>query len=166
MGWALNNAPVVDAEERLILVALANYAWDDGRGAYAAQATLAEMALVASRTVRRRLEAMEARGLITRGNQALVQHFRSDHRPIVWDLMMPFSYYRDLPKMERYWHQNHFVPLTAQDRPDLAPAPAARSRVDKGIPRAHGGTTSPPGLEVPPDSESTTTGLVVLQPCP
>ena len=161
MLWALKNAPVINAEERLILIALADHSWDDGRAAWPSQATLAERSLVATRTVRRRLEQLEARGLISRGDQLLVQHLRSDHRPVVWDLMIPLAWFRDLEQLGRYWQDNKLTPLTAKDRPDLPAAPALRSRVDKGTTRPHGGTCSPPGLVVPPDSESTTGGLVV-----
>ena len=94
--WALKNAPVIDAEERLILVTMAEQADLDGTNAWPSQATIAKRTLVSERTVRNRLRALEARGLIVRGDQRIVQHLRSDHRPIVWDLQIPFSYMRDL----------------------------------------------------------------------
>ena len=161
MGWALLDSPVINAEERLILVALADTADADGRGAWPSHDTLAERALVASRTVRRRLDALESRGVIARGDQSRVSYLRPDHRPVVWDLMIPFSYFRNLERLEKACAKVGTVMLTAADRPDLPPAPERTRRADTKPARPHGGTCSPPGLGVPPDSESTTGGLVV-----
>ena len=146
MGWALLDSPVIDAEERLILVALADTADADGRGAWPSHDTLAERALVASRTVRRRLDALESRGVIARGDQSRVSYLRPDHRPVVWDLMIPFSYFRNLDRLEKACAKVGTVMLTAADRPDLPPAPERTRRVDTKPPKPHGGTTRPPGL--------------------
>lgn len=88
MAWALNTAPVDSAQAALILVALAEHAHDDGTGAYPAQATIARKARCSVRTVRTYLGELEAAGLIVRGDQEHVAHFRPDRRPTVWNLSM------------------------------------------------------------------------------
>jgi hypothetical protein len=89
VSWALNFADVRDPGEALVLIGIANHAGRDGRGCYAGQATLAHYARCSDRTVRRKLAALEARGLIVRGDQALVDHIPASVRPVVWDLFWP-----------------------------------------------------------------------------
>lgn len=86
MSWALRDAPVESSQEHVVLLALADRAHDDGRDAYPAQKWIAERARCSTRTVRRCLNSLEARGLIVRGDQDHVSHIRSDVRPVVWDL--------------------------------------------------------------------------------
>ncbi len=85
LAWALWHAETKDPTERVVLIRLGDHADPDGRGAYPSQRTLAGLDLTV-RTVRRHLDALECRGLIRRGDQRLVDHIRSDRRPIVWDL--------------------------------------------------------------------------------
>lgn len=87
--WALQDAPVEDPTQALILCAMAETAHDDGTEARASQATYARYARCSERTLRRHLKAMEAAGVIIRGDQSLVAHLRPDRRPVVWDLNMP-----------------------------------------------------------------------------
>lgn len=89
ISWALNFADVRDPGEALVLIGIANHAGKDGRGCYAGQATLAHYARCSERTLRRKLSALEARGVIVRGDQALVDHFPASRRPVVWDLFWP-----------------------------------------------------------------------------
>ena len=86
MVWALTKAPVDDPVARLVLVGLANHAGPDGRGAWPRQATLAAYVGVSTRTVRTKLRALEAAGLILEGDQRTVAHLSADRRPKVWDL--------------------------------------------------------------------------------
>ena len=71
-----------------MLLALADCAHDDGTSAWPSQAWLAYHARCSQRTVRRHIQALEADGIIYRGNQSLVERFRADHRPVVWNLDM------------------------------------------------------------------------------
>ena len=86
MTWALEKAPAESAQERLILIALAERASPDGSGTFPPQSELADRGLCSDRTVRRHILAMEERGLIYRGDQQLVAHYRWDRRPVVWNL--------------------------------------------------------------------------------
>lgn len=89
MLWALHEARDVSPTEALLLVVMADYADADGRGCHTAQLELGRSARCSDRTVRRLLLDLEARGLIRRGDQALVRHYRQDRRPVVWDLALP-----------------------------------------------------------------------------
>lgn len=97
MSWALTAAPVVSAQEHVILITLADRAADDGTAAWPSQDWIAQRARCHPRTVRRHLQALEARGLIRRGDQALVAHLRADSRPVVWDLALEVSTPVDRP---------------------------------------------------------------------
>lgn len=87
VDWALRRAPVgADASARLILVYLADRADDEGRDAFPSVATLVEQSCLSRSTVKRILHRLEDAGLISRGDQLKVAHYRVDHRPVVWDL--------------------------------------------------------------------------------
>ena len=88
MVWAMDDAPVNSASELAVLMALANHAHKDGRNAFPSQSSIARAARCSVRSARRQLANLEERGLIRRGNPALVAHIRKDYRPIVWDLNM------------------------------------------------------------------------------
>jgi hypothetical protein len=85
MLWAL-DADVADPMSRVILINLANYAGEGGRGAWPSQATLERRASCSERSVRRKLLELEAAGLIRRGDQRMVAHLAGNRRPVVWDL--------------------------------------------------------------------------------
>lgn len=88
VSWALNTADVKDATEVLILIGIANHAAKDGTGSRAGQATLAHYGRCSVRTVRRKLAALEERGVICRGDQRAAAHIPGNVRPVVWDLVM------------------------------------------------------------------------------
>jgi hypothetical protein len=88
VSWALNSADVKDATEVLVLIGIANHAAKDGTGSRAGQATLAHYARCSDRTVRRKLSALEGRGVIRRGDQRAAAHIPANVRPVVWDLVM------------------------------------------------------------------------------
>lgn len=89
-SWALRHAPVGgDTTKRLILMALAEFAGPDGKGAYPSIDTLCELVRLKRRCVMRHIAEMERAGVIRRGDQRLTLHYRSDRRPVVWDLNMP-----------------------------------------------------------------------------
>lgn len=85
MVWAL-SAPVSDPMSRVILINLANYAGEAGRGAWPSQATLLERAQCSRASLNRKLGHLEAEGLIRRGDQELLSHLPLNRRPVVWDL--------------------------------------------------------------------------------
>jgi hypothetical protein len=148
--WALKSAPVADAEERLILVTLAERAWADDSDALPSKKTIAKVAMIDPKTVQRRLRAMEKRGLIALGDQSAAAHIPEHFRPTVYDLMIPYSWFPDIDQANEERTRRGKPPLTPADRPDLADAPPRKQRADKGkrrtpAPRSDGGSTSPRG---------------------
>jgi len=85
-AWALKKADVPDPIAHLVLIGLADHAADDGTGSWPSIATLAKYARCSERSVQRKLRALEEMGTIVQGDQRIVQHVRSDRRPIVWNL--------------------------------------------------------------------------------
>ena len=87
VDWALRRAPAgADASARLVLVYLADRADDEGRDAFPSIATLVEQSHLSRSTIKRILRRLEEQGLISRGDQLKVAHYRIDRRPVVWDL--------------------------------------------------------------------------------
>lgn len=87
VDWALRRAPVgADASARLVLVYLADRADDQGRDAFPSVATLVEQSHLSRSTIKRILRRLEEGGLISRGDQLKVAHYRIDRRPVVWNL--------------------------------------------------------------------------------
>ncbi len=180
MLWAIKSAPVIDAEERGVLIALAESAWSDGTDAFPSKKTIARIAVVDPKTVQRRLRALTARGLIAEGNQKAAAYIPSWCRPTVYDLLIPYSWYPDVEQVNAERRGRGKPPLTRESRPDLAPAPPRRTRADKGKPRKtrpaqvregdckspcgqrRRGTASPQGG----DYKSLTRGLQDPQPSP
>lgn len=181
MLWAMKNAPVIDAEERGVLMALAESAWSDGTDAFPSKKTIAHIAVVDPKTVQRRLRTLTARGLIAEGNQKAAAYIPSWCRPKVYDLLIPYSWYPDVEQVNAERRGRGKPPLTRESRPDLAPAPPRKTRADKGKPRKKkpsqpegrglkvpsvdnqdGGTTSPQAG----DCKSPTRGLQDPQPSP
>lgn len=162
--WAMKDAPIADAEEWAILVCLAERADDDGCSSFPSQQTIAKRVKLADRTVRRRLEAMESRGLIGRGDQAPAAYLK-DKAPVVWDLLIPLSWFPNLDRIQDFRERKNREPLTALDRPDIAVAPDKLRRVDFGTARPPdyqtGRTSSPGGLSDRADSLTGATGLQV-----
>ena len=85
-SWALNEAPVDQPVQVLILVAMAERCRDDGTESRQSVATIASKARVSVRTVHRELKALETMGVIRRGDQALGSHLPANRRPVVYDL--------------------------------------------------------------------------------
>lgn len=167
--WAFKVAPVKDPGEKLVLQALADSGDEDGCNCYIGQPTIAERAMCDIRTVRRRLADLEERKVIQRGDQRAVAHIPPDRRPVVWDVMIPYTAFGDaIDSVNSFRKGKGRPPLTPENRPALPPAPQPKSRKDKGQPKAQnrgdsetGGTSSPAGQEVRPDSDVETGGLEV-----
>lgn len=86
--WVLYEAPVTTQSHLLVLLALADRAHDDGTAAYPAREWIADRARCSVRSVASHLRALEDEGLIRKGDQELVSHFRADRRPVVYDVVM------------------------------------------------------------------------------
>lgn len=88
MAWA-QAANVDSAEDRCILVCLADHASPTGLHAWPSRSTLAFAACCSVDTIDRRIKALLAQGFIRRGDQRYVAHLRADRRPVVYDLCLP-----------------------------------------------------------------------------
>ncbi|MBF4603730.1 helix-turn-helix domain-containing protein [Curtobacterium sp. VKM Ac-2884] len=86
--WVLYEAPVTTQSHLLVLLALADRAHDDGTAAYPSREWIGERARCSVRSVASHLRALEENGLIRKGDQELVAHFRADRRPVVYDVVM------------------------------------------------------------------------------
>ncbi len=90
MTWALEQQVVTDAAMRHVLLCLANYANEAGKGAFPSIATLSSDTGLSERTVQYKLRSLEEAGVIRRGNQAIAAAYIShrDRLPMVYDLSM------------------------------------------------------------------------------
>jgi hypothetical protein len=86
--WAIDDARCDDipAGAFRVLLVLADHAHGDGTDARPYVGTIAERLRMSTRTVQRHLKALEAHGLIRRGDQRSVAHLDPRYRPVVWDL--------------------------------------------------------------------------------
>jgi hypothetical protein len=85
-NWVLNDAPDVPPHLVSTLFGLANHAHADGRNAYISKETLSRYTRKAPRNVQKDLRDLEELGLIVLGDQRVVEHYRADKRPIVYNL--------------------------------------------------------------------------------
>ncbi|MER5322337.1 helix-turn-helix domain-containing protein [Streptosporangium roseum] len=131
--WALNDSPVISPTERLVLGALAEKSDSDGCNAFRSKKTLAACALVDLKTVQRTLRTLETRGLIKPGDQKAAAYIDPRYRPRVYDIQIPYSWFgTKIHRVNEDRASKGRPPLTAADRPDLAPAPERAARSDKG----------------------------------
>jgi hypothetical protein len=80
LSWVLENS-AARLGARLVLIALANHAHDDGSNAYMSQATIAREARLTVRQVRRCLNELETSGEIIRSG-------KTEHGVVKWQLRM------------------------------------------------------------------------------
>lgn len=142
--WALKHAPVADAYERAVLLALADSGDPDGCDCYPSPETMTVIAKCDAQTVKERCKAMQKRGLIRRQRQAPSKpgwlRIPRNRRPAVWELMIPSSWWSDEQRAGinrmRAERGANTEPITPETRPDLTPAPQRAPRADKGRTRA------------------------------
>ena len=136
IDWA-ETAPVADVYERAIITLLAHRADSDGTGAYPPEAAMARYAMCDEKTIKRRLDALRARGVIAYGDQDLAKHLDQRYQPKVYDLMIPYEWYRQnghLTTINRERIERGLGLLTPYSRPGLHAA-TRKNRSDKGIAR-------------------------------
>lgn len=132
VSWALSTKRVATPMQRLVLIAVANHADKRGQSAWPSQETLAEYCCCSSRTIRRQLSELEESGIIRRGDQRLVSHFRGGYRPVVYDV--------DLGGDEPVDNGDEPVDNSGRDRTSATDLrPDNLSRLDTGV---HRGRTS------------------------
>jgi hypothetical protein len=88
MEWVVEGAPDVSSHWLPVLMGLARWADESGRGAHPSQELLAEYARKSDRAVRNDLTSMNEAGLIRPGDPRIVEYIPPDRRPLVWDLAM------------------------------------------------------------------------------
>lgn len=135
--WALEHAPVIDAGERAVLMALANKGDFDGCNAYRGYPSIARVAKVDPKTVERKCHAMEKRGIIRRQPGPKPEGWLKlpgDKKTVVWEIMIPHSHYsaQQLANINESRAERGRPPITPELRPDLPEAPAKKARADKG----------------------------------
>lgn len=148
IAWALNGAPLDSPNLVAVLVGLANHADAAGRGAAPSQRRLAHYARKRERTVREDLTALEALGIIRRGDQRRVAYLPADRRPVVWDLAMERT--RDVPAdLDAYAEPQSGRPAaTPVHNPvDNRGAVERRPVVHRRPVAEPGGATPPPGQD-------------------
>lgn len=93
MAWAMEQQRVTDPSARFVLLMLANEADKYGRDAFPSVERIVKATGLSERTVRYKLDALEAEGVITRGDQAIVAAKIRDprRRPVVYDIDMSWG---------------------------------------------------------------------------
>lgn len=138
--WAAEHAPVRDAEERAILIALVMKGDFDGCNCFRSYGTLAKVARVDTKTAGRRCREMEQRGILRRQEQYRSQAWLAipeKQRPVVWEVMIPVDFWSAV-QLDEINEQRASLgrhPLTRENRPALADAPPKKTRADKGTKR-------------------------------
>ncbi|MEU4180987.1 hypothetical protein [Streptomyces sp. NPDC026589] len=149
MIWVLSgDAPVSDVNEYAVLGAMADQADPDGCGTWLSKETIATRVKISEETVKRCWRNMSKRGLIARGDQSHVSHYRADRRPVVYDLLIPYDWFSNVNRINTERGRYGRPPLTPADRPPIAPAPARKARGDKGKARPKKQTAPAPDQEV------------------
>lgn len=133
--WALKDAPVADAIERLVLAIYAEHADEDGCNAFPSYKTVAERAMTDRRTVLRRVQELVERGLLAEGDPAAAAAIPQRYRRKVYDVMIPYSWWGPaaVDRINTYRAgRGRRAPITAATRPAIVSAPARHPRADAG----------------------------------
>ncbi|MER6616381.1 helix-turn-helix domain-containing protein [Streptomyces xantholiticus] len=133
--WAMKDAPTADINEWGTLLCLAEKADEDGCNAFPSVKTIASYTGLSTRTVQRALAAMMERKLIAEGDQRAALYLPEHRRPTVYDLLIPYDWFRDIERTNVFRMRLGRRPLTLDDRPPIAPAPPKKTRADKGKPK-------------------------------
>jgi hypothetical protein len=164
----MKHAPVADAFERLILIAMADAADEDGCNSYRSIRSHMRIAKdVSKSTIVRRQADMAKRGLIrpdTTPPQQPYLDIPEHKRPPRWEVCIPFSWWSEAQREEinRRRADLDLEPITPENRPDLPEAPTKSKRADKGVPapkrgrkkkQVTGGVSETPPQEAAPGSE-------------
>lgn len=135
--WAAEHAPIYDAEERSILVALVMRGDFDGCNCFRSRPALAKAARVDPKTVDRKLAAMETRGLIRRQPGPKPDAWLKlprDKRTVVWEALIPHEFWSavQLEEINASRIERGRDPITPENRPHIPDAPPKKTRADKG----------------------------------
>jgi hypothetical protein len=145
ISWALNLAPVPcdrggkpNPACKAVLIGLANHAGPDGKEAFPAVRTLIRYTCLSERTVRTALDRLEAEGIITTCDPAIVaaKIKRADQRPQGWDLAMHLVR-DDLDEEGLAALERQFPGLSARVHAIRAAAGQLIDGADHGVQRLH-----------------------------
>lgn len=117
LEWAMYDVPAEMAKGSLlrILLALADHADTEGRGAFPSQKRLCALTGYSRRTIQHGLHDLEASGLIVKGDQRLTEPY-GRHRPIVWNLSMEdFRGAKTAPLKKNESEAQHTTPQNSQE---------------------------------------------------
>lgn len=117
LEWAMYDVPAEMAKGSLlrILLALADHADTEGRGAFPSQKRLCALTGYSRRTIQHGLHDLEASGLIVKGDQGLTEHY-GRHRPIVWNLSIEdFRGAKTAPLKKNESEAQHTTPQNSQE---------------------------------------------------
>lgn len=131
LEWAMYDVPAEMAKGSLlrILLALADHADTEGRGAFPSQKRLCALTGYSRRTIQHGLHDLEASGLIVKGDQRLTEHY-GRHRPIVWNLSMEdFRGAKTAPLKKNESEAQHTTPQNSQEAQKTAVRGAIRGAV-------------------------------------
>lgn len=177
--WAMKDAPIADAEEWAVLSVMAEAGDDDGCNAFKSHKTIAGLVKLDPQTVQRRTKALVVRGLLSPGDQRAAQYIPEWCRPVVYDVMIPYSWFSNIERINEYRRLRGRAPLTPEARPDIAAAPDKKRRADTGKKRQKvadrkappiyktpgvDSASTPPIYETPPISETPTPHLQDADP--
>src|SRR5699024_9464110 len=138
--WAMKHAPVSDAFERLILIAMADAADEDGCNSYRSMRSHMRIAKdVSKSTIVRRQSDMAQRGLIRPDTTPPPQRYLDIpeyKRPQRWEVCIPRSWWSEsqLEEGNRRREDRGPEPITRQNRPDRPEAPNKTTRAAQGAP--------------------------------
>lgn len=119
MVWATNDAPIQDMKEFAVLVSLADKAGPDGCDAFPAVATIARRIGGSERSVQRALDGLRSRRIIAEGDQSAARYLRVDRKPTVYDLLIPYTWFSNVERINLERERMGRPPLTPLDRPDF-----------------------------------------------
>lgn len=142
MAWAMAQQAVTNASERHVLLCLANYADENGRGAFPSVSRLVRDTGLSERTIQYKLASLEQQGILSSGNRAVVAAYitRPDHRPSVYDINMERGA-TTAPGIERgatdnttgCKPQHHGVQLTTERGAPVAPDTSLEPSIEPSI---------------------------------
>lgn len=135
MIWAVKDAPVDDVYQHSVLVVMADEADEAGCTVFLAVSTIAERCRVSERKVQRVLADLLSRRMIGLGDQTRTRHIRGDHRPVVYDLLIPYRAFANVDRVNRARLARGQAELTPDNRPDIADPSPRPVRADAGTTR-------------------------------
>ncbi len=152
-NWAVAQQVVTDPPARHVLLVMANYASVNGEDVWMSAARIAKETGLSIRTVRYKLDDLEAAGLISPGDERIVaiKFPRIDKRPLIFNLNLKFYGVQELHAVDDRGaaHDSNGVQLTTERGAGAAPNTIHTNPIDQPS---------------PPNPRKRGNGLSVVQP--